>query len=125
MQYLLLIYQAETPPGSEPSAEDMTNEFAAYDAFTLETRERGQFVAGEALEPTSTATSVRVRNGETTVTDGPFAETKEALGGFYLLECADLDEAIEMAAKIPSAKYGTIEVRPIFDYSSGRDSTGD
>jgi len=125
MQYLLLIYQAETPPGSEPSAEDMTNEFATYEAFTRETRERGQFVAGEALEPTSTATSVRVSNGEISVTDGPFAETKEALGGFYLLECADIDEAIEMAAKIPAAKYGTVEVRPIFDYSSDRGSAGD
>ncbi len=125
MQYLLLIYQAETPPGGEPSAEAMTNEFAAYTAFTRETRERHQFVAGEALEPTSTATSVRVSNGEISVTDGPFAETKEALGGFYLLECADLDEAIEMAAKIPAAKHGTVEVRPIFDYATDRDSAGD
>jgi hypothetical protein len=125
VQYLLLIYQAEPAPGSEPSETDMTNEFAAYDAFTRETRERGQFVAGEALEPTATATSVRVNNGEISVTDGPFAETKEALGGFYLLECADLDEAIEMAAKIPAAKHGTVEIRPIFDYSTDRDTTGD
>ena len=71
-------------------------------------------LAGEALQPTDTATSVRVRDGSTLVTDGPFAETKEALGGFYLLECKDLDEAIEMAAKIPGAKQGTIEVRPIW-----------
>ncbi len=114
MQYLLLIYEAETAPGSGPGEADMNSELAAYGAFTRETRERGQFVAGEALEPTSTATSVRVVDGQVSVTDGPFAETKEALGGFYLLECADLDEAIEMAAKIPAARHGTIEVRPIF-----------
>jgi hypothetical protein len=97
---------------------------AAYNAFTAETRERGQFVAGEALEPTSTATSVRVQDGRTVVTDGPFAETKEALGGFYLLECKDLDEAIEMAAKIPAVKRGTIEVRPIWDYAPPASAEG-
>ncbi|HEX5589455.1 MAG TPA: YciI family protein [Candidatus Limnocylindrales bacterium] len=119
MQYLLLIYQAELPADApQPSAEELRAEMAAYNAFTAETRERGQFVAGEALEPTTTATSVRVEDGRTVVTDGPFAETKEALGGFYLLECRDLDEAIEMAAKIPAAKRGTIEVRPIWDYAA-------
>jgi hypothetical protein len=116
MQYLLLIYEAELPAGVQPDADAMAGEFAAYDVFTRETRDRSQFVAGEALEPTSTATSVRVQDGRTVVTDGPFAETKEALGGFYLLECKDLDEAIEMAAKIPAAKRGTIEVRPIWSY---------
>jgi len=119
MQYLLLIYQAELPAGVQPGPDEMAAEFAAYDVFTRETRDRGQFVAGEALEPTSTATSVRIQGGRTVVTDGPFAETKEALGGFYLLECKDLDEAIEMAAKIPAAKRGTIEVRPIWDYATG------
>ncbi|MEO8461677.1 MAG: YciI family protein [Chloroflexota bacterium] len=114
MQYLLLIYTAETGADSAVDDEAMAPELAAYAAFSRETRERNQYVAGEALEPTSTATSVRVRNGQIAVTDGPFAETKEALGGFYLLECADLDEAIEMAAKIPSATRGTIEVRPIW-----------
>ena len=114
MQYLLLIYQAERAPGAEPSPDEMTAEFAGYAAFTRESRERGMFIAGEALEPTATATSVRVADGRTTVTDGPFAETKEALGGFYLVECRDLDEAIEMAAKIPAAKHGTVEVRPIW-----------
>lgn len=114
MQYLLLIYQAEV--GAQAAADDeaMAGELAAYRAVTVEARERGQLIAAEALEPTSTATSVRIRDGHLSVTDGPFAETKEALGGFYLLECADLDEAIEMAAKIPAARRGTIEVRPIW-----------
>jgi hypothetical protein len=125
MQYLLLIYQAELPADApQPSPEEFAIEMAAYNAFTRETRERSQFVAGEALEPTSTATSVRVQDGRTVVTDGPFAETKEALGGFYLLECKDLDEAIEMAAKIPAAKRGTIEVRPIWDYATRAPTEG-
>lgn len=114
MQYLLLIY---LPEGAAPSAASdgaMATELGDYAAFTAESRRRGQFIAGEALEPTSTATSVRIRDGQTIVTDGPFAETKEALGGFYLLECHDLDEAIEMAAKIPAARRGTIEIRPIW-----------
>ena len=129
MQYLLLIYQQETSATSAASDEEMASELAGYGAFTREARERAQYVAGEALEPTSTATSVRIRDGQVSVTDGPFAETKEALGGFYLLECRDLDEAIEMAAKIPAAKRGTIEVRPIWvlpaDYAmtSGGDAS--
>lgn len=114
MQYLLLIYQAELATASAGDDEVMASELAGYAAFTREARERSLFVAGEALEPTPAATSVRVRDGRVTVTDGPFAETKEALGGFYLLECRDLDEAIELAAKIPAARRGTIEVRPIW-----------
>ena len=124
MQYLLLIYQAEAGALRAADDETMATELAAYGAFTVETRERNQYLAGEALEPTSTATSVRVRDGHLAVTDGPFAETKEALGGFYLLECADLDEAIEMAAKIPAAKRGTIEVRPIWQLPAGYAMTG-
>ena len=115
MQYLLLIYEAEAPGGAGPDAAEMAAELPLYAAFTRETRERNQFLAGEALQPTATATSVRVRDARTVVTDGPFAETKEALGGFYLLDCRDLDEAIEMASKIPSAKRVTIEVRPIWE----------
>lgn len=116
MQYLFLIYQEELPPDApQPDQDVFAAEMRAYNAFTTETRERNQFIAGDALEPTTTATSVRVQDGRTVVTDGPFAETKEALGGFYLLECKDLDEAIEMAAKIPAARRGTIEVRPIWD----------
>ena len=116
MQYLLLIYQAELPADApQPSPEEFATEMAAYNDFTRETRERSQFVAGEALEPTSTATSVRVQDGRTVVTDGPFAETKEALGGFYLIEAKDLDEALELGAACPGAKFGSIEVRPIID----------
>lgn len=128
MQYLLLIYQAEMGARAAADDEAMASELEAYAAFTREATERGQFVAGEALEPTTTATSVRIRDGHLSVTDGPFAETKEALGGFYLLECADLDEAIEMAAKIPAARRGTIEVRPIWqlpaDYGAGNGGSG-
>ena len=124
MQYLLLIYQQEGSAASAASDEEMASELADYGAFTRESRGRGQFIAGEALEPTSMATSVRIRDGQVSVTDGPFAETKEALGGFYLLECRDLDEAIEMAAKIPAARRGTIEVRPIWVLPAGYAMTG-
>jgi hypothetical protein len=124
MQYLLLIYQQESSATSAASDEEMASERAGYAAFTRESHERGQYVAGEALEPTATATSVRIREGQVFVTDGPFAETKEALGGFYLLECRDLDEAIEMAAKIPAARRGTIEVRPIWVLPADYGTTG-
>jgi hypothetical protein len=115
MRYLLLLYQGEVPSGTEIPADVMQNQLASYAAFTKDVRERGIFQAGEALEPTTTATTVRVRDGQTTVTDGPFAETKEALGGFYLLECQDLDEAVELAARIPSAARGSVEIRPIWE----------
>ena len=88
----------------------------AYDAFWQEASKSGVILAGEALEGPDTATAVQVRNGERLVTDGPFAETKEQLGGFYLVECKDLDEAIEWAAKIPGAQNGTIEVRPVVNF---------
>ena len=123
MQYLLLIYQAEAGARTAADDEAMATELAAYGAFTVETRERNQYLGGEALEPTSTATSVRIRDGHLAVTDGPFAETKEALGGFYLLECADLDTAIEMAAKIPGATRGSIEVRPIWELQASMPTT--
>jgi hypothetical protein len=89
---------------------------AAYNAFTKATNDRHAFLAGEALQSTGTATTVRVRNGQTVTTDGPFAETKEQLGGYYLLNCKNLDEAIEFAAMIPGAKHGSIEVRPIMEF---------
>jgi hypothetical protein len=113
MRYLLLIYTAETD--EQPPDDVAAASHAAYGAFTADIKARGLFQAGEALTPTSTATTVRVVDGETVTTDGPFAETKEALGGFYLIEARDLDEAIETAAKIPAAAQGSIEVRPIWE----------
>ena len=117
MRYLLSIY------GDESGFADVTPEqgaalMAAYNAFTEEVKASGAFVGGEGLKPTSTATTVRVRDGEPMLTDGPFAETREQLGGFYLLECADLDEAIRWAGKIPGAATGSVEVRPVMDYES-------
>lgn len=113
MRYLLLIYTAE-PTGSGPSDEAMA-EFAEYDVFTQWTRDNGMFQAGEALHPTTAATTIQVREGRTITTDGPYAETKEALGGFYLIQARDLDEAIDAAARIPGARHGSIEIRPIFE----------
>ncbi len=115
MRYLLLIYEPERPPDAEIPPELLQAEMDAYAAFSREVRERGVMRGGEALQPTSAATSVRVRDGRTSVTDGPFAETKETLGGYYLFDCRDLDEAIELAAKIPGAARGTIEIRPIWE----------
>ena len=112
MQYLWLIYEKETEMLSR-SEDEQEQIMADYWAFTKDVRDNGQLVAGEALMPTETATTVKVRDGNRITTDGPFAETKEQLGGFYLLDCKDLDEAIEQASRIPSAKYGSIEVRPI------------
>ena len=95
----------------------MAEQGAAYDVFTTGVQASGAFLSGDPLQPTHTATTVRVRNGKTLTTDGPFAETKEALGGFYVLNCKDLDEALELAAKIPGAKSGSIEVRPIMEFN--------
>ena len=115
MQYILLIYGQEL--AEEPPLEAMAAVMDDYNAFTRHLRDRGALIAGEGLQPTATATTVRVSDGRTITTDGPFAETKESLGGFYLVEAADLDEAIAYAAMIPGAKDGSIEVRPILDYS--------
>ncbi len=116
MQYALLIYTQEA---TEPVPDDvMAAEMDAYNAFGKHVTDRGAMRAGEALQPVATATTVRVENGRTVTTDGPFAETKETLGGFYLVEAADLDEAIEYAAMIPGAKHGSIEVRPIWDFAA-------
>ena len=115
MKYMCLIYDQER----EQSEAEINAEIGEYMAFG-ETIQKAGVDAGmsEALLPTSTATSVRVRDGQTVTTDGPFAETKEALGGFYVLDCADIDEAIKYAAQIPGAKTGTVEIRPImvFDF---------
>ncbi|HEY4728112.1 MAG TPA: YciI family protein [Actinomycetes bacterium] len=114
MRYALLIYANEQDwaAQSEEQAQAVNQE---YLAFTKDIIDRGLMKGGEALQPTSTATSVRVRNGDTLTTDGPFAETKDQLGGFYLVDCKDLDEAVEVAAGIPDARRGTIEVRPVME----------
>jgi hypothetical protein len=112
MRYALLIYVAPWESTPEEDIEVMK----AYNAFGREVNEAGVMRGGEALHEAKTATSVRVRDGQTVVTDGPFAETKEEFGGFYMIEAANLDEAIKWAAKIPGATRGTIEVRPIVDF---------
>ena len=119
MRYALLIYSVEADFASLSEA-DLGTMMAGYGALEGELARAGAKVAGEALEPTTKATCVRVRGWKPVVTDGPFAETKEQLGGLYLLDCANLDEAIAWAAKIPSAADGTIEIRPImvFDGSA-------
>jgi hypothetical protein len=116
MRYALLIYTAE--PTEAPPEEAMKEEMEGYAAFTREATERGAMKGGEALQGTQSATTVQVRDGRTITTDGPFAETKEALGGFYLVEAKDLDEAIKIAAMIPGAKHGSIEIRPISEMAA-------
>jgi hypothetical protein len=116
MRYLLLIYTQEP---AEAAPEDiMAAEMKAYNGYGDWLTEKGYFKAGEALQPTPTATTVRVREGKTVTTDGPYAETKEQLGGFYLVDCPTIDEAIEAAARIPGALHGSIEVRPIWDFAA-------
>ncbi|HUN56748.1 MAG TPA: YciI family protein [Candidatus Binataceae bacterium] len=112
MQYILLIYDNESAMKSRSQAE-MGQLLTAYQKFTQDIVNKGNFKAGDPLQPTNTATTVRNREGKTLVTDGPFAETKEQLGGYYLIEAKDLDEAIAIAARVPSAQSGSIEVRPI------------
>ena len=117
MKYMLSIYSDLTRQRSA-SPEEIRAIMEAYDAFSAEAQEKGVLIAGDGLQGLETATTVRVRDGERLVTDGPFAETKEQLGGFYVLECADLEEAIEWAAKIPTAQRGSIEIRPVIDYDA-------
>ncbi|MBA2681240.1 MAG: YciI family protein [Ktedonobacteraceae bacterium] len=115
MRYLLLIYTDEAAD-ARLSEQVQAEQYQGYNAFGEVIRTRGVSLGGKALMPTSTATTVRVRDGKTLSTDGPFAETKEQLGGYYLLNCKDLDEAIELAAKIPGASGGSIEIRPIMEF---------
>ena len=115
MNYLLSIWLDERVM-TDRSPEEARASMTRYDAFTREVREAQVFVSGEGLDPTSSAKTLRVRNGGPEVTDGPFAETKEQLGGFYVLDCRDLDEAIAWAAKIPAAEVGSVEVRPVMEY---------
>ena len=117
MRYLCLIYENEKAFESLPPAESEAI-MGEYFQFTEDIRKNGKYVAGEALYPTASATTVRVRNGKVSTTDGPFMETKEQLGGFYLIEATDLNDAIQVASRIPSARHGAIEIRPVVDFSA-------
>ena len=112
MKYLCLVYMEEKTLDAVPDSDCM--------AFGQALRESGRYIAAEALQRVDTATTVRVRNGRVSMTDGPFAETKEQLAGFYLIDATDLDEAIQLAAKIPPARVGSIEVRPVRELSATR-----
>jgi hypothetical protein len=109
-QYMLLVYQPEVDPAEQAERE---REMPMFVELHRSLREAGLLVGVQRLRSTESATSVRVRGGETEITDGPFAITKEVLAGYYILDCADLDEALEQAARVPAARYGTVEVRPI------------
>ena len=115
MQYLLMIYRNEADLG-KMDATARKKLTAEYAAFTQSIIQSGHFKAGDGLKPTSTATTVRVRDGKTLTTDGPFAETREQLGGYYLVEAKDLNAALAIAARIPGAKDGSVEVRPVMVY---------
>ena len=114
MKYMLLIHSSEAEENAMPP-EQLGPLMGEYMAFTEELQEAGAMLESYRLKPVATATTVRVREGDTMTTDGPFAETKEQFGGYYLIEAADLDEAIRWAAKIPTARYGSVEVRPIWE----------
>jgi hypothetical protein len=114
MKYLLALISEEGGM-EDASPEEMKAVMDAWSAYSQEAVDNGAFLAGEGLQPSATASTVRIEEGEATVTDGPFAESKEQLGGFYLLECKDLDEALEYAKKIPY-RNGSVEVRPVMDY---------
>ena len=117
MRYMMLIYSDEVAEANQ-SQEERSAVMERYFTFTDEVRQRGVFNSGDELQPTATATTVRVRDGRVTPQDGPYVETKEQLGGYYILDCANLDEAIEFAAKIPAVEYGAIEIRPIMEYEN-------
>ena len=117
MKYLCLIYDEERKLDAMSKSESEAF-MGEYFAFTNRVKETGHYVAGEALQPVKTATTIRVRDGRLLTTDGPFAETTEQLGGFYMIEARDLNEAIQVAARIPSARIGSIEIRPVVDFSA-------
>ena len=119
MQYLMMIYGDENAKINAPK-EALDAMMKDYGVYTREMQEAGVRVAGEILHPTSEASTVRVQNGEPVTSKGPFAKTSEQLGGYYVLNCNNLDEALEWAAKCPGARFGSIEVRPIVDFSQGR-----
>ena len=116
MRYACLIYENETEMNAlfQREGDSIMGE---YFAFTEDIRKSGHYHAGEALQPVSTATTLRIRNGKLQATDGPFAETKEQLGGLYLIDARDLNEAIQIASRIPACRYGSLEIRPVVDFS--------
>lgn len=118
MRYLLTIYENEKRMTVPPNGEAERDMNAEYFAFTKSIQKSGNYVGGEALQPTATATTVRIRDGKRLTTDGPFAETKEQLGGFYLIEAENLDQAIAIASRIPGAKTGCVEVRPVVNFTN-------
>lgn len=115
MRYLCLIYDEEQKLNAMSKSESESF-MGEYFAFTEGIRKSGHYLSGEALQPVQTSTTVRVRNGKVSITDGPFAETKEQLGGFYLINARDLNDAIHVASKIPSARLGSVEVRPVQEF---------
>jgi len=119
MRYALLIVDPESaqPSSSSPDPEVAAQVTKEYSDYTQTLKDRGAYLGGEALQPNPTATTVRIKDGDTIITDGPFIEAKEALGGFYLIEARDLDEALQLAAACPGAKWGAIEVRPVWEYA--------
>ena len=123
MQYILLIYGDETG-GAGMSPEDMAKGAQEWVDYTQWLKDEGYHLAGDALHPTSDATTVRIRDGKTITTDGPFAETKEQLGGYYLVECKDLDEALVAAARIPIGPHGSVEIRPIMAFDEEGNPSG-
>ncbi|HJT64718.1 MAG TPA: YciI family protein [Candidatus Limnocylindria bacterium] len=118
MKYAILIFDENTasPSPEPPDPAEWGQVMEEYNAYTKMLRDNGLYLGGEALEPNPSATTIRIRDGKTLTTDGPFAETKEALGGFYLVEARDLDHALQLAAACPGAKWGSIEVRPVVSF---------
>jgi hypothetical protein len=121
-QYMILIY---TPVEGGPSPEELEAEFPKWMAYSQALQDAGVMVDGNPLQGSDTATTVRIRDGETIVTDGPFAETKEGLGGYYIIDVPNLDVALEWAAKIPSTPYGSTEVRPVMVFDSNPAATAE
>jgi hypothetical protein len=115
LRYMCLIYTDETL-GARMSQEEMNAHIGEYVALTQELGKSGKYLGGDPLQPTKTAATVRVCEGKTSVTDGPYVETKEAMGGYFMIEARDMNEAIQIAARIPGARHGAVEVRPVLDF---------
>jgi hypothetical protein len=117
MKFMLLLWGDESAWG-DMSEEDAAAEMGRWDEYTKQLTAAGALVAGEGLQPSGTSKTLRIEHGDRTVTDGPFAETKEQLGGFYVIDCASFDDALEWASKLPSAERGSTEIRPVMDYEA-------